>query len=139
MKLKPGYTYPDRNPPLYIHFPGQHEPQSAFVQLHPDGEVEFGASGEIGNAVPEAVFNDRILRIVDVDPYLSLDGLDKLHREIRPLLEEIAAGHSVEWNGNNNVGRLTEDAQEARERLMQRLWQTDWENYDRTQPEEVES
>jgi len=78
-KLKPGYTYPDRNPPLHMHYPGQHEPQGAYVQLHPDGEVEFGVNGEIGNAVPESVFHDRIVRICGVDPYLSLKGIDKLH------------------------------------------------------------
>jgi hypothetical protein len=135
-KLKPGYTYPDRNPPLYMHYPGQHEPQGAYVQLHPDGEVEFGVNGEIGNAVPESVFHDRIVRICGVDPYLSLKGIDKLHREIRPILEDVAAGHSIEWNGNNNVGRLTEEAEEARERIMQLFWQADWDNYDRQQPEE---
>lgn len=134
--LKPGYTYPDRNPPLYMHYPGQHEPQGAYVQLHPDGEVEFGVNGEIGNAVPEAVFHDRIVRICGVDPYLSLKGLDKLHREIRPMLEDIAAGHSIEWNGNNNVGRLTEEADEARERIMKLFWEADWDNYDRQYPEE---
>ena len=137
MKLQEGYTYPDREMPLHLHYPGQHEPQGAYVQLHPDGEVEFGVNGEVGNAVPEAVFHDRIVRICDVDPYLTLEGIDKLHREIRPLLEEIAEGHSVEWSGSNNVGRFTEEADEARERLMKRLWETDWENYDRVQPEEA--
>ena len=138
MKLEKGYTYPDRNPPLYLHYPGQHEPQGAYVQLHPDGEVEFGVSGEIGNAVSEAVFHGRIVRICGVDPYLTLKGIDKLHREIRPLLEEIAAGHSVEWNGSNNVGKLTDEADDARDRLDYMLHQTDWENYDRAEPEMAE-
>ena len=137
MKLEKGYTYPDRDMPLYLHYSGQHEPQGAYVQLHPDGEVEFGVNGEVGNAVPEAVFHSRIVRICGVDPYLTLKGIDKLHREIRPLLEEIAAGHSVEWNGNNNVGKFTDEADDARDRLDYLLHQTDWENYDRAQPEEV--
>jgi hypothetical protein len=136
MKLQKGYTYPDREMPLHLHYPGQHEPQGAYVQLHPDGEVEFGVNGEVGNALPELVFHDRIVRISGVDPYLTLEGIDKLHREIRPLLEEIAEGHSVEWDGSNNAGRFTEEADEARERLDSQLHQTDWENYDRTQPED---
>jgi len=138
MKLKEGYTYPDRDMPLYLHYSGQHEPQPAFVQIHKDGEVEFGVEHNI-NGVSEAVFNGRIARIDDVDQYLTLNGIDKLHKEIRPLLEEIAAGHSIEWNGQNHVGRFTEEADEARERLMKRLWETDWESYDRAQPEEVEA
>jgi len=136
MKLQKGYTYPDREAPLYLLHSGQTEPQGAYVQLHQDGEVEFGVNGEIGNAVPETVFQDRIVRICGIDPYLSLKGIDKLHKEIRPLLEEIAAGHSIEWNGNNHVGRFTEEADEARERLMKRLWETNWENYDQVIPDE---
>jgi hypothetical protein len=136
MKLQKGYTYPDREAPLYLLHSGQTEPQGAYVQLHQDGEVEFGVNGEIGNAVPEAVFQDRIVRICGIDPYLSLKGIDKLHKEIRPLLEEIAAGHSIEWNGNNHVGRLTEEAQEARDTLDERLHRTDWQSYDQVIPDE---
>ena len=44
MKLQEGYTNPDREMPLHLHYPGQHEPQGAYVQLHPDGEVEFGVN-----------------------------------------------------------------------------------------------
>lgn len=134
MKLQEGYTYPDREMPLHLHYPGQHEPQGAYVQLHPDGEVEFGVNGEVGNALPESVFYNRIVRICDVDPYLTLEGIDKLHREIRPMLEEIAEGHLL--LPFHNVGCFTEEADEARERLMKRLWETDWENYDRKYPEE---
>ena len=34
-----------------------------------------------------------------------------------PLLKRITAGHSVEWNGKNNVGCLTDDAKDAEEDL----------------------
>ena len=135
MKLQESYTYPDKELPLHLHYPGQHEPQPAFVQLHKDGEVEFGYEGLI-NAVPEAVGNHRVVRFDSICPYLTLEGIDKLHREIRPLLEEVAEGHSIEWNGSNYVGRFTEEAEEAADRLRIRLWETDWENYDLAEPEE---
>jgi hypothetical protein len=135
MKLQKGYTYRDQKMPLHLHYPGQTEPQPAFVQLWPDGEVEFGFEGNI-NGVSESVFHDRTVRVDGIDPHLSLEGIDKLHKEIRPLLEEIAAGHSIEWNGQNQVGRLTEEAQDARERLMKLFWENDWENYDRVIPDE---
>ena len=37
--------------------------------------------------------------------------------EHRPLLDRIAAGHSEDWDGNNNIGVLTADASEANEEL----------------------
>ena len=135
MKLQKGYTYPDREATLYVQLPGQNSPQPAFVQIHKDGEVEFGVEHNI-NGVSEAVFHNRIVRFDDIDQHLSLKGIDKLHKEIRPLLEEIAAGHSIEWNGSNHVGRFTEEADEARERLMKRLSETNWENYDQVIPDE---
>jgi len=134
-KLQKGYTYPDRKAPLYVQLSGQSEPQPAYVQIHPDGEVEFGVEHNI-NGVSESVFNERIVRIDGVNPYLSLKGIDKLHKEIRLLLEDIAEGHSVEWNGQNHVGRFTDKANDARERLMKMLWENDWQNYDQVIPDE---
>lgn len=33
------------------------------------------------------------------------------------LLDRVRAGHSIEWDGSNMVGRLTDDAEEAREEI----------------------
>jgi hypothetical protein len=96
-------------------------------------------NGEIGNAVSEAVFHDRIVRICGVSPYLSRKGIAQLMADIKDKLAAIHEGHSVEWNGNNNVGRLTDDAQAAREDLDYWLSQVDWERYDLEQPEEAQA
>lgn len=37
------------------------------------------------------------------------------------LLQRVHNGHSIEWNGNNRVGSLDEDATEAREELEQKF------------------
>lgn len=45
--------------------------------------------------------------------------------EVQELLQAVAAGHSVEWNGSDHVGRLTEDAScclERLERLLEPIW-----------------
>lgn len=133
------YTYPDEPNPLHLHYLGQYEPQGAYVQIHPDGEVEFGVNGEVGNAVPEAAFHNRIVRICGVSPYLSRKGIAQLMADIKDKLAAIHEGHSIEWNGNNKVGRLTDEAYAAREDLDYYLSQVDWEKYDLDQPQEVEA
>lgn len=46
--------------------------------------------------------------------------------EAQALMAEIAEGYSVEWNGHNHVGRLTDSAKEAEEAL-ERLIASCWE------------
>jgi hypothetical protein len=54
-----------------------------------------------------------------VSPYAHPVVLAKLLTEgaARPLLERIHAGHSVDWDGSNNRGSLTDDAQAASDAL----------------------
>lgn len=44
--------------------------------------------------------------------------------EVQELLLAVAAGHSVEWNGSDHVGRLTEDAAFAEDKLGEMI--DDW-------------
>lgn len=49
------------------------------------------------------------------------------------LIKTIIAGYEVEWDGNNHVGRLDDDAREAWDELVadiNRLLDTDWELWD---------
>lgn len=108
--------------PLYCVYPRQTKPQPAYVELNEDGEVSADYNGEIGNAVPMAVWHRRTLRF-DVSPRVGGDDLaDFLESDaVVALLERIHAGHTVEWDGNNFVGRLTEDAERAAETLTEAL------------------
>jgi hypothetical protein len=45
----------------------------------------------------------------------------------RELVERICEGHSIEWNGSNAVGRLTDDAKNAMDELSQYLNEIDGE------------
>ncbi len=38
--------------------------------------------------------------------------------DLAVLIDRIIAGHTVEWNGDNDVGRLTEDARDASDQLQ---------------------
>lgn len=122
-KLTIDKTLPQEgNAPLFYQYDGQLQPQPAYLELDEDGNVRFDYSGEIGGGVPMKVWLNRTLRF-SVTPYLSraaaLELLD--NPEIIALLERIHAGHSVEWDGNNHVGQLTEDAQEAEMELQESL------------------
>lgn len=103
-------------PPLYHHYPRQMEPQPAYLEMDEDGEISADWNGEIGNAVPASVWHNRTLRW-DVAPAARdgvVDGwLDGTDEHLAALLARVHAGHTVEWDGNNHVGRLTDDACEA--------------------------
>ena len=47
--------------------------------------------------------------------------LSQLGDDLKELLDRISGGHSVEWDGNNHVGRLDSDAAEAAETLEERI------------------
>lgn len=100
--------------PLYKVYQNQNKPQPAFVELDENGNVSADIDYEIGGAVPVRVAHNRTLRW-GVSPYAQGDSLaDLLESErVRELFERVHNGHSVEWNGRNMVGRLTEDAEAA--------------------------
>lgn len=108
--------------PLYHQYKGQTKPQEAYVQLTDDGEISADYSGEIGTAMPTHVWHRQTLRW-DVDPHLFGDVIVEalLDPATRELLERVHAGHAVEWDGNNFVGKLTADAEAASRELASKL------------------
>lgn len=112
----------ESNAPLYQQYAGQTNPQPAYLFLTEDGEAGLDWTGEIGNAVPLDVWHHRTLRW-SVAPQLSKVGCKELLEDpkVVALLGRIHAGHSVEWDGNNMVGRLTEDASDASYNLQKYL------------------
>ncbi len=100
--------------PLYRVYPRQLRPQPAYVEMDEDGNVSADYSGEIGNGAPSCVWHKRTLRW-SVPAEVNGDSLaDYLEdAETIALLERVHAGHSVEWDGNNHVGQLDEDATAA--------------------------
>lgn len=109
--------------PLYFQYQGQTNEQPAYLELDEDGKVDASYSGEIGNGSPMHVWHGRTLRW-KIPNNLSGDAIIALVNEHRSLLARVYAGHSVEWDGNNHVGRLDEDAQEAQQELDALLCET---------------
>jgi hypothetical protein len=98
--------------PLYRHYSCQIDAQPAYVEIDPYSETaDADWSGEIGNAIPSAVFHGLRIRVAvpnDVDgaalyEYLTGD-------EAQGLIGRIIDGWAEEWDGNNFVGRRTDDS-----------------------------
>jgi hypothetical protein len=106
--------------PCYLRYQGQTQPQPAFVELAEDGEVRASANPEIGNAVPSYVYHGRSIRW-KIDPALRGEQIADAVERLAPLLEAIHQGHTVEWDGNNMTGRLTEEASAASDELEREL------------------
>jgi hypothetical protein len=106
--------------PLYRQYPGQYQPQPAYVTLE-NGFVQADWSGDSGGGMPPSVWHHRTLRWA-VNPSANGRALAALlEGEALPLLERVHAGHTVEWDGSNNVGLLTADAQDASDELERLL------------------
>jgi hypothetical protein len=67
------------------------------------------------DAVPEAELHRRDLALLVAEGPMIVDPdrLRDLLEKARTLVERVVAGHSVEWDGSNRVGRLTDDGEEA--------------------------
>jgi len=94
---------------LHTHYERQTQQQGCYLWLDCD-EDEMGcdANPEIGNAVPTRVWHGRVRRYSI--PCLTATAANRLMDEARPLAERIVAGYECEWDGNNHVGRLNDDA-----------------------------
>ncbi|GHG33221.1 hypothetical protein GCM10018777_56690 [Streptomyces albogriseolus] len=105
---------------LFRHYDGQSEPQPAYIELDTQaGTLLADYDAEIGNAVPASVWHglERRYRI----PILTADAANRVMQEIVPLAERIVAGTEAEWDGNNTVAVMNEDAKAAEEELEEYL------------------
>jgi len=116
--LYPGIAlhYPTDDLPLYCYYDGRYQSQMAYIELDEEGDVRARYNPEIGNGVPADVYNGLTRRWTisrEVARYLPRTTVCEFLDRLAPLLERVCQGHSVRWNGSNNVGRLDDDALEA--------------------------
>ncbi|MEU9761732.1 DUF1870 family protein [Streptomyces sp. NPDC047987] len=105
---------------LYRHYDGQSEAQLAYIELDlREGTLLADYDSEIGNAIPFSV-SYGFERRYGV-PVLTAEAANRVMEEIRPFAERMLADWEEEWDGNNHVARLGEDAQAAEEEITERL------------------
>ncbi|MFD0352928.1 hypothetical protein ACFVHW_04150 [Streptomyces sp. NPDC127110] len=116
---------------LHCHYDRQFEPQNVYIELDLEsGLLHADYNAEVGNAVPFEVFHGRTRRYPigsgedgqhDGPVIPSAEGANRLLEQLRPLAERVLNGSAIEWDGNNMVGRLDEDAVAAEEEILELL------------------
>ncbi|CAJ0793993.1 MAG: hypothetical protein QM625_09225 [Ralstonia sp.] len=116
--------------PLYHRYSGQIYPQAAHIEIDCEcGMVTIGYSREIGNAVPEEVYHGRTRRYrvpAETSGETLADLLDS--DEFQDLARRVYQGVKIVWDGNNLVGKVDCDAQDAEETLEETLLNLDNES-----------
>lgn len=94
------------------------EPYDAYLLLHKDGTVDFELRYPRYGGTPIAERHG-LTRSWTVPS--AVRGFELHNGCILELLKRVHAGRSVEWDGNNNVGVLNDDAQKASDELKNLL------------------
>lgn len=98
--------------PLYLKYSGQCNAQDAYVAMDECGLITASPNGEIGNSMPSYVWHNRTLRFTCPNTVKGSALLEYLNSEDTQLkFQTIHDMHSVGWNGNNHVGKFTDDDQ----------------------------
>lgn len=106
---------------LHCKYQGQSDQQRVYLEINPENDtMTMWFDGEIGNAVPVAVYNGRILRCYFPTNYIPRDP-NEFMRVRSEEIDAIISGHSVEWDGSNHVGKLTDEAQETLDKLRDEI------------------
>jgi hypothetical protein len=103
---------PEGRAPLFLKYQGEFREQPGYLDLDENGNVEVGTNPEIGRAIPVSVWNRRTVRWTIPGTAKGV-SLSVLLEQLKPLLERVHAGHSVDWDGSNHVGTFTDDASDA--------------------------
>lgn len=115
--------------PLFHQYPGQLEPQDAYIEIHSD-RVSFDWNAEIGTAIPVAVAHSRIHRVT-IPHDITVEGCREILSEHHDLITSIQAGMGERWDGSNMVGTLTETATEALDAFTREIEHLQTQDYPR--------
>lgn len=108
-------TEPDA---LFCHYESEYRPQPCYLALDlSDGELSCDYRAGVGNARSMAEFHGRVL-VADI-PTLTADAANRLMESVREDAQLVLDGSEIEWDGNNNIGRLSDDARAAWERIVE--------------------
>lgn len=92
------------------------------------GEVVAKAASHPGSGTPMDVWLGQARRFRTAQTPTP-EGMDSIIDDLWPLLEQVYEGGTIEWDGSNHVGVLTEDAQRAEDEIRERIerdYDHDW-------------
>lgn len=116
-----------RKKPVFFQYQNQCFPQRAYLEIDPakcatNIKCHADYTGDIGNAVPVAVWHDRIFQI-PVAPEMSRTALKALETDDQfiSLVGQLVDSWDEIWNGNNYVGKYDRDVYDM---LCCHVWET---------------
>jgi len=118
-------SLPDDRPSLYFRYYGQSRPEPVFVEMDDIGGLTAGHVPDLQSIVlyVRDIANGVIIRLFEVPPKIDVRSLKTFVKDHLDLIQTIHDGHSIEelFNWINNtyylVGRLTEEAEQALEKI----------------------
>lgn len=128
MAIVIGDDYKERTAPCYCHYDGQTQPQRGIIELTDSGYVYVGYDSEIGGGVPFAAWHGRTRRYT-VPHDLTVAGVEHVLTQIAPLLQIVYDDLSVDWDGSNWIGKLTDAGKNAELEIEQIIESGDWDRW----------
>ena len=95
----------------YQRFGDRVDPQPAYVEVDENGSVSADYDGELGGEIPAQVRHRLTLRVPVAAEVECGDLAAYLRGAALPLLQAIHDGHSVQWDGSDDTGTLTCEAE----------------------------
>lgn len=86
-------------------------PAKVYLYVNPETGAIYCETWTGGDGIPMPVYHERLLRW-PIQP-LTADAANDLMRQAAPLAARLIAGYEVRWDGNNNRGALSDDAEDA--------------------------
>ena len=96
---------------LHQRFGDRVDPQPAYVEIDENGSVSADCDGELGGEIPAQVRNRLTLRVPVAAEVECGDLETYLRGAALPLLQAIDNSHSVQWDGSDDLGTLTCEAE----------------------------
>lgn len=95
--------------PVYCKYPGQYEPQSAYIELNLENSTVYATySSEIGCGVSSDVFNNITLRF-SISCYLSNEQISDLINDNMYIFQFLMATHNVDYDNCNLKGFVNDE------------------------------
>ena len=96
---------------LYQRFGDRVDPQPAYVDIDENGSVTADYDGELGGEILAQVRHRLTLRVPVAAEVECGDLAAYLRGAALPLLQAIDNGHSVQWDGSDDLETLTSEAE----------------------------
>ncbi len=105
-------------------YPNQYQPQEIYLEIDTDADPIIDYNGEIGNAIPFAVYHRRILRLGLSGSVYSQAMVDYILEDLKEEIKVLENSYEEYWDGNNHRGQWNESLIEALEQKV-KSYETD--------------